>query len=464
MKYADILREQVAKLEEERAALVAESTTLDADDESRTAAELDARADEIIARRKAIKEEIDAKLARAAELDAIEAERDAAPVSFQFQKPAPKPQVADVRSMNTRQISDMVLRSIGEHDVDDVQVRSLLKRHGSDLDWARNIAARSTEAYASAFQKYITGRFDLATAEERAAIAVGTNTQGGYLVPTFLDPTVILTNSGSANAIRQISRVVTLTTGNTWNGVTSAGVTASWDGELVEVSDDSPSFGNAQIPTYQAQALVQASIASFEDIAGLASDVLMMFGDAKDRLEGTAHATGSGSGQPTGIFTTLNATASRQTVSTTAATIGLVDLTATRRALGQRWRGRASWVMNPVYADAIRALGTALGASYSVDVTGSNTDTLLGRPVVETDDAPSTQTTTAKDNEIAFGDFSNYVIVDKPGSVAVEFIPHLFNTANNLPDGRRAWFMHYRSGAKSVNDAAFSLLVDKTSA
>jgi HK97 family phage major capsid protein len=120
--------------------------------------------------------------------------------------------------------------------------------------------------------------------------------------------------------------------------------------------------------------------------------------------------------------------------------------------------------MNPVYADAIKALGTALSASYSTDITQMNTDRLLGLPVYESDDAPSAQTTTVRDNEIVVGDFSNYVIVDKPGSTSIEFIPHLFNTANNLPDGRRAWYMHFRSGGDSVNDLAFRLLQDKTSA
>jgi len=54
--------------------------------------------------------------------------------------------------------------------------------------------------------------------------------------------------------------------------------------------------------------------------------------------------------------------------------------------------------------------------------------------------------------------------VDKPGSTSVEFIPHFFNTSNNLPDGRRGWYMHFRNGSDSVNDLAFRLLVDKTTA
>jgi HK97 family phage major capsid protein len=272
----------------------------------------------------------------------------------------------------------------------------------------------------------------------------------------------MLTNAGTSNAIRRIARVVTLTSGNAWNGVTSAGVTASWDAELTEVSDDSPSFTAVSVPVYKAQAFVQASVEAFEDVAGLQADVLMMFADARDRLEGAAHATGSGSGQPTGIFTTI--TGSNQIVSTTAATIGLVDLDTVYYNVPARFRANSTWVMNPKYALAIKDLGTAVSASFSGDLSQGTSGTLLGRPVVESDDAPSTQTTTVKDSEIILGDFSNYLIVDKPGSTAIEFIPHLFNTANNLPDGRRGWLMHFRSGADSINDAAFRQLVDKTSA
>jgi len=265
--------------------------------------------------------------------------------------------------------------------------------------------------------------------------------------------------------IRGISRVVTLTEGTTWNGVTSAGVTASWDGELAEVSDDSPTFGRVSIPTNVAQAFAQASIAAFQDINGLASDILMMFADARDRLESAAHATGSGSAnQPTGIFTALDANTNVELSSTTAGTIGLVDIHNVYRQVPVRWRGRSTWLMHPQWALAIKELGTGVSASFSGDLREPPAGRILGRPIVECDEAPNVVTTTALDNRLIFGDFSNYVIVDKPGSMSVEFIPHLFNTANNLPDGRRGWFAYWRTGADCVNDAAFRLLQDKTSA
>lgn len=467
MKYADILRQQITKLEEERAALVAETDALADQSETRSADEAtadEARIGEITARGKAIAAEIAAKKAQAEELDALDAARAATPKAPNFIPAKDDAGTADVSRMTFKQVDDLVARQTEERGIDADRARAILRRHRADVEFVRNIAARSTDAYESAFSKMMTGRDAFLTAEERAAIAVGTNTQGGFLVPTHLDPTLILTNNGTSNAIRALARVVTLTNENTWNGVTTAGSTFSWDAELAEVSDDSPGYEGPGIPVHTGQGFIQASMAAFDDIANLASDTLMLFGDGRDRLEAAAHATGTGSGQPTGIFTALDANTNVEVTSATAATIALADLQGLKRALGIRWRNRSTWLMNPVYSDAIKALGTALSASYSTDLTQSNTDLLLGRPLVETDDAPTTQTTTVRDNEIVIGDFSNYVIVDKPGSTSIQFIPVMFNTANNLPDGRAGWYMRFRSGADSVNDLAFRLLQDKTSA
>lgn len=469
MKYADVLRSQVEALDAEADALTAELDAL-TPDESRSAEQVETRATEILERATTIKAERAAKVARIGELDALEAERTAVPKGPEFIRQPDKAGDVNARTLTPQQISDTLARSVEEYDIDPTHMRSVLKRHGRDTraanrEWMEQLVARSTDVYAAGFVKYMTGRADTMTAEERTAMSVGTNANGGFLVPTHLDPSIILTNSGSSNALRPISRVVTLTVGNSWNGITSAGVTASWDAELAEVSDDTPTdYARPNIPVHMMRAFLQASYEAFEDIDGLTSDALMLFADAKDRLEGTAHCTGSGSGQPTGIFTALDANTNVEVTSTTAATIGLVDLQGLKRSVGRRFRGNGTWVYAPVYGDAIKALGTALSASYSTDITQNNTETLLGRPVVETDDAPTTQTTTVRDNEVVFGDFSNYVIVDKPGSTAIEFIPQLFNTTTNLPDGRRGWIMHTRSGADSVNDLAFRLLQDKTSA
>ena len=371
--------------------------------------------------------------------------------------------------MDTRreERAGMILRAMEGMITDGANQRyfeQIVRRHAvRDLMWARNILARANPVYDEAWRMVMSGNGILLSEEQRAAIAVGTGTQGGFLVPTHLDPTLIITNSGSSNIIRSLSRVVTLTQENVWHGVSTAGVTASWDAELAEVSDDSPTFSNPAVPVYGAQVFVQATLDALAD-TGIADEVLGLFADARDRLEGAAHAVGSGVGQPTGIFTALDANTNVEITSTTAATIGLVDIHGVYRSVPVRWRGKSTWLMNPLYSLAIKALGTALSASYSTDITQPVADRLIGRPLVESDDAPTTQTTTALDNELVFGDFSNFVVVDKPGSTTTQYIPTLFNTANNLPDGRVGWYMRWRNGSDSVNDLAFRLLQDKTSA
>jgi len=377
-------------------------------------------------------------------------------------------EIMEDRSSTRRQLEDAAMRSLEDKDVEPENmdhVRKVLRAHSKDREWISGMILRSTDTYASAWIKLVQHREFALTNEERTVLGVSTNANGKFLLPTHLDPTIILTSALSTNEIRKISRVVTLTDGSpAWNGITSAGVTASWDGEVVEVSDDSPTFGQPSIPTVRAQALVQASISAVEDISDLGSDLMMMFADAKDRLEGAAHATGVGTTTPLGVFTAVAAVTASRVVSTTAATIGLVDLNSVYTGVPGRYRPRSTWVANPTYTVAIKALGTSVGASYSGDLREGLTTAILDRPVVSSDDAPSAQTTTALDQEVMLGDFQQYVIVDRPGGMSVEYIPHLFNTTTNLPDGRRAWYATWRNGADVTNVNAFRLLVDKTTA
>jgi HK97 family phage major capsid protein len=368
----------------------------------------------------------------------------------------------------TRALVTSNLKALETLDVRDSGRESFeraVKKHARDTSWATNILARMRDDYITAFEKITVGQAVLLNEAERAAVAVGTNTAGGYLVPTHLDPTLIITNTGAKDVVRTISRVVSLTGGaNKWNGVSTAGSTASWDAELTEVSDDTPPFAPVQIPVFSAKSLIQASIESFEDIASLGSDVQSLLADSRTRLEAAAHMTGNGTTAPTGIFTALDANTNVEVSLATGHTWTLADLQGIANALGDRWTEGAQWLLHPKFLGEIQALGTALGATYTTDLTQPFTQQLLGHQVQQSFTAPSTSQTTTVDNLLVFGLFDNYVIVDKPGSTSIEFIPHLFNTSNNLPDGRRAWYMHFRNGADSVNDLAFRLLQDKTTA
>ena len=100
----------------------------------------------------------------------------------------------------------------------------------------------SSEHYRTATQKAMAGQQGLWSPQEQDAVRAAlslTGNAGGFAVPFNLDPTVISTKDTSTNPFRRISRVVQGVTDD-WNGVTSAGVTASFDAEGSEVSDDAP--------------------------------------------------------------------------------------------------------------------------------------------------------------------------------------------------------------------------------
>jgi len=343
-----------------------------------------------------------------------------------------------------------------------------LARRG--VAYARHIATYGQDVYADAWAKRMSGRDYLLSEQEARALAVGTATSAGNLVPTHLDPTIVLTNGGAYNPFRQIGRVVTLPTPgpNTWNGVTSAGVTASWDAEANQVSDDSPETANPSIPVFKGAAYVEASYEAIEDVANLQSEIVMMFADAKDRLESVAFATGNGTTAPQGVITALDANTFVEVDNTTAATLGIVDLHTAFNGLAARFRDMSTWVMSPTIKGTVEQLGTGLGGAIMNDIEQGYGGQLLGRPVALSSSFPGTPSSaTAVENWLVVGDFSNYVIVDKIGLSTV-YNPVVVG-ANQRPTGSAGWYAHFRTGAEvtysgtATTNRAFVLLQDITS-
>jgi HK97 family phage major capsid protein len=340
------------------------------------------------------------------------------------------------------------------------------------------ILRTGADAYGEAFHKYLAGRSDTWTDEERHAVIAAeevraalstTDANGGYAIPFTLDPTLILTNDGTVNPVRQLARNVTVVTDN-WNGLTSAGVTASWDGQQAEVSDDSPTFGQPSITPKKAQAFVQGTIEITQDYPGLVGDLQMLFADGKDRLESEAFISGTGANQPQGIVTALTGTSS-EIATKTAEVLAVADIYGLAEVLPPRFRGarsKVAWIKELSTINAIRQFATSNNYhAFLTDLSAGQPRQLIGYPLHEASemDAYSAVNTAANGTHrlSVIGDWNHYVVVDRIGAT-VEYIPHLFNTANNLPDGRRGWYMHWRTGADSVLDAAFRMLKLTTTA
>lgn len=341
-----------------------------------------------------------------------------------------------------------------------------------DSSIAARIATTSSPEYGRAFMKAVAGREHLLTEAERGAVerAVSLGGTAGYAVPAPIDTTIIDTGAHSFNPFRQISTIKKIT-GTYWTGVSSAGVSASWDGEGTEVSDDAPTLAQPQIPTFKGAAFVPFSLES-EDWANMASDVYTMVTVAKDDLEGAAFAAGNGSSAPQGVVTGLDGTSSEIAPTTAETFAPKADVDKLIAALPARFRrsGRAVFVGNMVWYNAIAAAETTINVGSLISTNPASVAgdfQVRGYTAYESSDMDAVlpnAAATADNFGLLFGDFAQgYYIVDRVG-LNVELIPHLFHTSNNRPSGQRGFYAWFRTGAEVVNPAAIAMLSIPTAA
>ena len=291
-----------------------------------------------------------------------------------------------------------------------------------------------------------------------------TDSAGGFMVPLSLDPAILLTSNGSINPLRQISRVVTIAT-DSWNGVTSAGVTAEWIAEAAEVADASPTLAGPSIPVHKADAFVPFSFEIEGDAVNYMSELGRLLVDGAEQLAAAAYTTGSGSGQPTGIVTSL--VASSGTVGlvapVTPETLAASDVYATQNALPARFQAKAQWCANLGTINALRQFETTNGA-LKFPALQDNPPGLLGRPMNELSNMDGVINASATENNypLLYGSFEHFVIVDRVGTT-IELVPHLMGS-NRRPNGTRGALLWFRTGSNVVVPQAFRLLSIPTTA
>jgi HK97 family phage major capsid protein len=317
---------------------------------------------------------------------------------------------------------------------------------------ARQMLVTGSPEYLAAFESYLT---DPGGFSQRAALSL-TPANGGYLVPFTLDPTIILTNAGSANPYRRIATVKTTTT-NDWNGVTSAGVSAEWTAEGIEAADATPTVGQLKITPQKADAYLFGSFEVLSD-SDFAQQLPELLADAKDRIEETAFAVGSGTGQPWGVITRGTSLAPVGSVGRwTPGTLSASDIYDLQAALPARWRGptaRNVFIAALPSINRMRNMPKFAGSTESVVNDSGETPTLLGKPLLESTSVASTFTNGTK--VLAYLDGRQYYIVDRVG-MSVVYDPIVLG-ANRRPTGQGAWYAFWRTGADVSTATAVRVL------
>jgi HK97 family phage major capsid protein len=385
----------------------------------------------------------------------------------------------DVRRLTNQESRDRALRILDDRN-SSAHLRSYEKdeverqvRRSPDI--ARRILVTENEHYREAWMKLVTQpqAVGLLSDDERNAMRAyveyraaseGTTTAGGFGVPVFIDPSIILTAQGSGNPFLQIAKQVDVNT-NAWKGVSSAGVTWSFDTEASAVSDDSPTLAQPIVTVFMARGFIPFSIEVGQDYPGFASEMQTLLASGYDELLVDKFTRGSGTGEPRGILTQLSANTNVRIKVATNPGITVNDPYNVWQAVPQRNRRNASWLMNVNVNNAIRQLGAAnVYHAYTVNLPQGAVEELFQRPVFESPYMPTvTKVTTATEGYAIAGDFSNYVLARR-GGMSVELIPQIFQQATagsayGMPTGQRGWFAYSRIGGSSANDLAFRLLV-----
>ncbi len=459
--------------------LRSEITELDAVEEADLTDEQTARMEAILPEWDTKKAEHDTLAERAEKVEAV---RSAAIKTFNREAGAPNvilrtDPFEDVQSVRAsfdgegraRMASDEVIeraqRAFADakhRGVKDDQIEALLERVESVPGVAEHALIHGSPAYRSAFASFMRsqGANVLYTGEEadavRAALSL-TGANGGYTLPTLLDPTLIHTGAATKNPMRRISRVEQGTQ-NVWHGVGVGNVTTYWVAENTALTDGSPTYASPAVTAAKLTAYVTGSYEIFEDSSQLQA-LPGLIGESMDFAESAAFVTGSGSGAPKGIITALSGTAASTVTATTRGaftTASAVDVFAIVNALASRYEDSATWLANKATFNTIKQMSTGSQGSYfwsDFNNAVGEGNGLLGSPIAKSSTMATAQTSGTK--LAVLGDFSQFLIFDRIGT-SVEFIQNVVD-GSGLPTGTRGLVAHKRVGSDVTDLDAFRI-------
>lgn len=326
--------------------------------------------------------------------------------------------------------------------------RLLDTKDSKDGAFAQRIIATGSPVYARAFGKTLKG--SPLNAEEQRALSLGSDPDGGFAVPFQLDPTIILTSDGTANPLRQISRIETIV-GKEWQGVTSEGVTVTRTTESDEATDDAPTLEQPVVRANRVQGFIPFSVELGQDWGSLQSEMAVLLADAKDIEEASSFTLGDGNDPNAGgVVGSLDVGSLVTTITNDTFAVG--DIYKLEGALPPRFRGRARFMANRSIYNQVRGFGTA-GQPYGT-LYDPSVRTLIGYQSHEASDMAASVVDAAK--ILLFGDFSKFLIVDRLG-MSIELIPHLFGVAGR-PTGQRGIYAIWRNNSVILTSNAFRLL------
>lgn len=268
---------------------------------------------------------------------------------------------------------------------------------------------------ADAFKSYLRYGSN-APAEVKATLQADLDIGGGYLVPPEQFVAQLIKSVDDRVFVRQYATKITLTRAESLGAPTldTDAADASWTTELATGSEDtSIVFGKRSLTPQPMAKLIKLSNklirnAAVDPVALVRDRLSYKFGITQEK----AFLTGTGAGQPLGVFvaSTDGISTARDYATAGATAITAADLIGCVYNLKQPYWARARWMLNRVTVGYIRALAFSTGPYIYAEELDRPNPTLMGFPVHISEYVPSTMTAGLYTGIL--GDFSFYWIAD----------------------------------------------------
>ena len=262
----------------------------------------------------------------------------------------------------------------------------------------RSGSYRDQKEYREAFYQMIRSGIKSGP-EVLRSLNVGTDTQGGFFVPTTFE-TALREKLENENVMRGMVNVIVSSTDREIPFEEDYGE-AFWTGEEKDAQESDMSFSTKTLTNHKLTTLVKVSEELLMDSGfPIESHISSRFAKRFGRKEELAFIKGDGVGKPKGFV--LDAETG----------ITADEVIKHYHELARYYRANAQWLMADKTALAIRLLKNAVDGTYlwQAGLQAGQPDVILGKPVKISDDVDAIAAAKAV---IAFGDFNEYQVVDR---------------------------------------------------
>ena len=264
---------------------------------------------------------------------------------------------------------------------------------------------RASDEYKRAFWNGMRNKMSY---EVQNALSIGTDSEGGYLVPDEYERKLVQALEDEV-FFRSLANVIKTSSGDRKIPIVTSKGEAAWIDEGGQFPESDDSFGQTSIGAYKLATMIKISDELLNDsVFNIENYISKEFARRIGTKEEEAFFVGDGKGKPEGLFGSAD-------LGVTAATVNITfdDVMDLFYSLRAPYRKEATWLLNDSTVKAIRKLKDGNGNYiWQPSVRDGEPDRILNRPYRTSIYVPELA---AGNRVMAFGDYSYYWIADRQG-------------------------------------------------